>query len=318
MKRQPITLLLMLLSFYPYAISHANDKALVAERHQAQKERQAQKLARQRDNTRAFTTLRHYVRDLEQEYAQKTRALDMTFNLRKVDLKADQEVKLAEAQAQMQKTLSTVYMDPQSSGSPAAVKKIRAAMKQHADRLYEIKKEAAKQEHEAYLETVKEKHQYLDRKDEQALQKARELGLLTKPEPILARPIGGKLTEAEKRWNEREKLEVERIFKNNQQQLSKYRQGPQLRQWEYADMQEDFKLHWQMQQELHALDQQLAPYQTAMLMPAGSVPDHKEMASQAAELNKQRRLIDIKYKKIKNENRIKRNERKRQYISSTP
>jgi hypothetical protein len=305
--------MLSLLLLYPAIEIQANDKALAAERHQAQKQRQADKLKRHRENTKAYTTLRHYARELEQEYAQKTHALDTEFRLKKVNLNADREIKVAEAQADMQKTLSTVYMDPTASGSPAAVEKIQSAMKQHADRLFEIKKQAAQLEHESNIDNAEKKDQLLDKKDELILQKAKELGLLTKPAPILATPIGGKLTDAEQRWNEQEKLEVEKLFKNNERQLSRYQQGSQLRQWERADMLEDFKLHWQKLQELQALEQQLAFHHTAMLMPAGTPQDHSAMATKAAELSKQRRLIEIKYKKIKNENRIKRQERKRQF-----
>ncbi len=201
MFRQFIIVMLFLLPYSPSIASEPSSKELVAERHQAQKQRQAEKLKRHRENTKAFTVLRHSARELDQQYAHKTHALDTQFRLKKVGLKADREIKIAEAQASLQKTLSTVYMDPAKSGSPAAVKKIQTVMTQHADRLFEIKKQAAELEYEAQLDNVEKKHKLLDKKDDEILHKAQELGLRAKPEPILATPIGGKLTDAERRWN---------------------------------------------------------------------------------------------------------------------
>jgi hypothetical protein len=77
-------------------------------------------------------------------------------------------------------------------------------------------------------------------------------------------------------------------------------------------MEEDFELMWQEKAEEHALGAEQMFY-NSLLMQSGQdgAVAQKEFLSRLAELNKEKQLIKIKYKKISDQNRIKRREEKK-------
>ena len=290
----------------------ADDKALRAERHEAQMQRQQQKNERNRQNQRAVSEFRSYVRELKKEYQEIVRDLDTAYRLQKVDLKAQRDMKIAEAEANMQQSVSQLMFDPKKVGEEEAIKKFRADMKAHMDKVYEIKKQAAVDEHKEAMENENNKHKRMGERDQKALDKAEALGLKKKHSPILANPIGGALTRQEQHWNEREKAEVEKLYQGNRRQLAKFSTGAKLREWEMNNKREDFKLYWQQQDELHAINSEQAFYSSMFLSPdANSPARQQDMAKTMADISRQNRMIKIKYKKISDQNRIKRNEERR-------
>ena len=79
-------------------------------------------------------------------------------------------------------------------------------------------------------------------------------------------------------------------------------------------MEEDFELMWQEKAEEHVLGAEQMFY-NSLLMQSGQdgAVAQQEFLSRLAELNKEKQLIKIKYKKISDLNRIKRREEKRKF-----
>lgn len=305
-------IMLVLLSSVLNTAYAADEKALRAERYEAQKQRQQQKNERQNKIRESFANFRNFARELNLEYKEKSRSLEMEYRLQRVELKAQRDMKIADAEANMQQQLSQLFINPQTRDNREAIDKLRADMKIHADKVFEIKKQAAEIEHREFIDNENRKHKLLSERDQKALDKARALGLLDKHSPILARPIGGKLTRQEEQWNEKEKIEVEKLYKSNQRQLAEFIYGVKLREWEIANKQSDFKLEWDKKSELHDLNQEQALYNMLLLNPAGySEGGQKEISEKMTDMSKRSRMINIKYKKINDQNRIKRSEERR-------
>lgn len=149
-----------------------------------------------------------------------------------------------------------------------------------------------------------------------ALEEASSLELTRKYPPILATPMGDGLTEQEQRWNKREKKEVVKLEQRNRKTLSAFRNGEKLRKWEIEKLNEDFKLTWDEKAELHALDSQQLFY-NAMFMQAaqGGTIDQQDFMAKLAEINEQKKLINIEYRKIRDQNRIKRRKEKKAILA---
>lgn len=311
-----ITGLLMLMIGIPYSTVFAqDDKALRAERYEAQKQRQQQVNERNRQNRDAIAEFRNFTRDLNQENKERIRNLDTEFSMQKVDLKAQRDMKIAEAEAEMQQSISQLYLNPRSADSNEAVEKLKADMKAYQDKVFEIKKQAAQDEHNEYINNEINKHKLMTEHDQKALDNAKTLGLLTKHQPVLAQPIGGGLTQQEERWNEREKRKIDKLYSSNQRQLSEFSNGAKLREWEIENKREDFKLKWQKQSELHALNSEQSFYSSILVAPSGNMQaNQQDLAVKMADISKQNRMINIEYQKISDQNRIKRSEQRRKII----
>jgi hypothetical protein len=128
--------------------------------------------------------------------------------------------------------------------------------------------------------------------------------------------MGDGLTKQEQRWNKREKKEVVKLEKRNRKLLSPYRNGEKLRKWEIRNLNEDFKLTWDEKAELQALDSQQLVY-NAMFMGAaqGGTVDQQDFMAKLAEINEQKKLINIEYRKIRDQNRIKRRKKKKTILA---
>ncbi len=306
------TLLVLLSSVNSINIYAADEKALRAERYEAQKQRQQQKNERQSKNRESFAQFRRFTNELKLEYKEKSRSLETQYRLHKVELKAQRDMKIAEAEADMQQQINQLFINPQNSDNKEAAKKLRTEMKAHADKVFAIKKQAAEIEHKEFINNETSKHKSLSERDKIALDKAKALGLMDKYSPILATPIGGSLSRQEEQWNEKEKIEVEKLYKSNQRQLAEFIHGAKIREWEIANKNEDFKLKWDKKSELNELNQEQAFYNMLLVNPAGhSQASRKEISENIADMRKRNRMINIKYKKINDQNRIKRNEERR-------
>lgn len=293
----------------------ADDKTIKAQRREAQKERQQQKNERNRNNNEARKELRQFVQPLKKEYQQKARDLDTEFRLRKVDLNAEHQSKVVSAEAELQQSMTQMMLNPQKYDQQQAMEKLKDDMKVHSNKVYELRKQAAQIAHQALIENELEKHRVMSERDQTALDQAKSLGLQDRPEPILATPIGDGLNKNEERWNEREKKDVEKLYNSNQRQLGEFIRGSNLREWEIQNRREDFKLEWQKKDELQVLNSENNYYNLFLpQLATGSETSQQEVANRIAEISKQNRLINIKYQKINQKNRIQRTEQKRKIM----
>lgn len=310
-------LLMMTLAIaLPYGhINAADDKAVKAQRREAQKERQQHKNERNKKNNEALREFRQFVKPLKKDYQQKVRELDTGFRLRKVDLNAEQQSKVAAAEAELHQSMTQMMLNPHKHNQQQATEKFRADMKAHSNKVYELKKQASRATHEALIENELEKHRVMSERDQVALEKATSLGLQEKHKPILATPIAGELNKNEQRWNEREKKDVEKMYDNNQRQLGEFIWGSKLREWEIQNMREDFKLEWQKKDELQALNSENNYYNLFLPQLAnGTEASQQEVANRVTEINNQNRLINIKHQNINQKNKILRAEQKRKIM----
>jgi len=304
-----LTLMLLLSSMTnTYAM---DEKALRAERNKAQKQRQVEVNQRNRSNHESFAQFRTFIRELNKEVKEKTRELDTQYRIQKIELKGQRDMKMVEAETNMQKKISELLLN-QGAENKVSAAQFKAQIKTHADEVFNIKKQAANEEQKEYIDNETAKHKLLTKRDKKALEKAKELGLLDKKTRILAEPIGGSLTKREEQWNEREKKEVEKIHANNKRQLVEFNKGEEIREWEINNKHEDFNLKWEKETELHALNQEQVFYNALMFQPTEKGQSRqKEMSEKIAEISKRNRMINIKYKTIKNQNRVKRSEQRR-------
>jgi len=290
-----------------------DDKSVKAERREAQKLRQQQKNERNREIQEASRSFREATRDLKKEYQESARDLDTDFKLQQVDMRAERNAKIAETEAEMHQKTTQLFLNPGGSNDAAALDQLKADMKSYSDQLFEIKKQAAIEEHSENMKNELEKHRLMDERDAAALDMANDLGLRGKYEPILAKPIGDGLTKQEENWNAREKKEVEKLFKSNQRLLGEFLYGKKLRAWELDNKRADFDLEWQKKSELHTLNLEQSYFNSLFMQSSTDGEfDQKAFNERMSEFQKQNRLINIKYKKIRDKNRIIRTEQKRE------
>lgn len=312
----PLVLMISLAVALPVSTSVAvDDKTIKAERQEAQKLRQQQKNERNGEIRDASKSFREFTRDLKKEYQEKARDLDTDFKLRQVDIKAERDANIAESEAEMQQKITQLFLNPGGSNDEATLQQLKADMKTYSDRVFEIKKQAATEQHSEYIENELEKHRLMAKRDAAALDMASDLGLRSEYEPIIATPIGDGLTKQEENWNEREKKEVEKLYKNNQRLLGEFLYGKKLRQWEIDNKRADFDLEWQKKSELHALNLEQTYYNSLFMKSSGDAEfDQQAFAKRMSEMQKQNQLINIKYKKMSDKNRIKRREERRDIV----
>ena len=78
------------------------------------------------------------------------------------------------------------------------------------------------------------------------------------------------------------------------------------------NMEEDFDLKWREKAEDHALGAEQSLYNVLLMQAAqGGEASQQDLMNRMTEINKEKQLIKIKYKKIKDKNRIKRREEKK-------
>ena len=261
---------------------------------------------RSREINDARKDFRELARENKTDYQQQMKDLDTEFELQRVDLQANHDMKIAEAEAEYQKKLSDMLIKTGFSFDQQDIERMQAEGKAYADKLFALKRASAKEMH---------KNELLTKRDQLLLDEATSLGLSDEYAPILATPIGDSLTRSEKKWNEREVKEVHKLKEHNSKILSEFRNGEKLRKWEIEVLNEDFKLTWDEKSELEALDSEQNFFSALMIQPIqGGKTDPQAYMSKITEINKNKKLINIKYRKIRQQNRIKRREKKKEII----
>ena len=283
------------------------DKELRKQRQAAQKERQAEKNERNREIADATKSFREFTRDLKVEYSDLLKDVDTEFELTQVDLQAEQQAKIAQAEAEFQKKWTSLFLRPGGQMNKDALKKMEQETKVHSNELFRIKEEAAQIVHKEKMGSEKQKHAILQERDNRALEEAASLGLTKKYEPILATPIGGELTSQEKQWNERAEKEIEKIHTRNSQIVREFKNGKKLREWERKNFDKDFQLKWEEKRELHAIESQQTFFNSLLMQSAqGAEVNPQDIMAKFAELSKQTKLVKIKYQTIRKKNSITR------------
>jgi hypothetical protein len=290
----------------------ADDKEIKAERRAAQQQRQQLKNDRARENREAMKDLRLFASDLKKEYTERARDLDSEYSIQREELKAERQKKIAAVDAELQSKFTGMLLDP-SSGE-TSMEQLREDMKTYSDKAFEIKQQAAREEHEEFIRNEKRKHELFSERDNRVLDEAKSLGLMDKAEPIIAKPIGGELTRNEERWNEREKKEVQRLFDSNQRQLAEFLYGKELREWEIANKREDFELKSEKEQALHELKSEQTWLNSLMFSPQMDEKARKEFTDELAELNKKTQEINIEFNKRKKQNNLRRSNERRKIM----
>lgn len=313
--RYPVILALAV--FLSFDASAANEsKELQKQRQAAQKERQNQKNQRSReisDGTKAF---REYARELKSEYGPRANELDTQFELKRIELGAEHDAEVARAEADYQQKLSGLFTKSGQEFNEQTVAQLQADSRAFAEELFSIRKQAAQKVHQARIAKEERKNALLTERDRMVLDRANAAGLTKSYAPILATPIGGSLTEQEKKWNEREKNEVAKLEERNRKSLAEFRNGEKLRSWEIQNLNEDFKLTWDEKAEVHALDAEQILYNSMLTqaVQAGAF-DQQKFMNQMAELGKKKQLIKIEYKKIRDQRRIERREERKKIVA---
>jgi hypothetical protein len=311
-------LLLAFMVLSPPGPATADDsKELRKQRHDAQQERQKQKNARAAEIIEATRAIKEYARDLKTDYREQVKDLDTEFELRRVELKADHDARVAGAEAENQKKLMGLFMNPGVEFTDQTVQQLQAEAKSFADALFTLKRQSAEELQGELIANEERKNALLSEGDRMALEEAASLGLTVEYAPILASPIGDGLTKQEERWNDREKKEVVKLEERNRKTLSEFRNGGKLRQWEIGNLNEDFKLTWDEKAELHALESERIFYHTLFMQAAQGEPvDRQKVMAQMTELNEKTQLINIEYRKIHDKNRITRREEKKAILAN--
>ena len=307
----------LLLFFQMSSAVGAESKELRKQRQEAQRERQTQKNERNKANNEATRAFRDYVRDLKTQYQEQVKALDIEFELRRVELKADHDARVARAEAEYQKKLSSLFMTPGTEVKEQTIEQLQADGKKYADELFALRKRAAEELHRESIAKEERESVLLAERDQMAMQEAADLGLTQRYAPILATPLGDGFTKQEERWTEQEKKEVAKLEQRNSKLLGEFRNGESLRKWEIENLNEDFKLTWDEKAKLHELDSEQIFYNTMfMQVGAGQQFDQQEFMAKLAEINEQKKLIKIETRKTNDKNKIKRREQRKKILDA--
>lgn len=308
----------MLLAFaVPLVVLKAADDAeLRQQRMAAQKERQDRKNERSTEINNATRQFREFVRDLKAETREEARDLDTEFQLRRVELNADHQTRMAEVNAEYQTALSSAYAGATGDSGENTAQYIQEKLTERMTRQFELEKQSAEELHQAKIGIEERKHELWAGYDRRAIEEAESLGLTGDYEPILARPIGGELTNQEEQWNAREPKDIEKLKQRNEMLLSEFRTGGALRAWELANLQEDFDLTWQEKSELREVEAQ-TPLPNLLAMPGAETgPEAQQnLMAKLAELEKEKRLIKIKYDQMQNKETIMRREERKEILA---
>ncbi len=302
--------------FQPNHAVAADDRELYKQRLEAQRERQQRVNERNREINDARSDFRVFAQEIKQDYREQTRSVDTELELRKVDIKADHDARVADAEAEYQSKIMSVYVNPESANSPRTPEQLSADTKAHADTLFSLKKQYAEALHAEVMAIEKKKDALWTEMDQRALEKAAALGLTGTYQTILAIPIGGELTKQEERWNEREKKAVMKHEEQNRKLLAEFRNGAKLRQWQMDNLEEDFRLSWEEKGKVHALDAENKVL-NSMITGAGQggQVDQAQWMKQMQELGAEKRKINTEYRKIRDRNRIERREHRKAILA---
>ncbi len=306
-------LMLCALAWLPAGTAGAQtDKELREQRSAAQKERAALSKQRNQELADASRELREHARELDTEYREKLRQIDVEFELRRVELESAHKTKVAAAEAEFQKKLSAAMTAPGDEDMQQRIAKLEAEMKVMSAELFRLKEDAASTEHKERMAVAARKHEQLAEMDQAVLRKAEALGLTREHAPVLASPIGGELTRPEEQWNERERKEVATIAARNAKALAKYADGAKLREWERANMEEDFRLDWEEKRELNELASRRMLFGAFMLQADPSRPaDAQSLTDRIAEAGLEEKQIKIKFDQLRKTKAIERRETRR-------
>lgn len=317
MLKQLSILFLTLAFIVPINVTSAEDaKELKKQRQEAQKNRQTAKNERAKEINEATKVFKEFSRELKNEYQIMVKDLDTDFELKRVEFQAEKDANIATAEAEFQKKWSTLFLRPEGKMTEEILKDMEKEGRAYADELFRIKKEGAEALHKELMANEKKKHNLLDERDKKATDEAVSLGLTKDFQPILAAPIGGELTRQEEQWNQREKKEVVKLKERNLHTLKEFRNGEELRAWERKNLDEDFKLKWDEKEEVHKLNIEQTFYNTLLLQASqGAEINQQDIMAKFAEINKQNQLIKIKYRKVRQQNNIKRREEKKKILS---
>lgn len=288
----------------------ADDKAIKAERREAQKQRQQQKRERSNNNNAAIKQVRNLASELKREYQQRIRDLDTDYQLQKEELRAERQTKIAQAEAEMQQNISQLLLSPAKDENDS-LEKLKADIKAHADKVFVIRQQADSDQHKEFIANENRKHQLLLERDNKVLTKAKQLGLMEKYPRILAKPLGDGLTKQEQRWNDNEQKNVDRLYKNNQRQLGEFIYGEKLREWEINNKREDFEMEQRKKKELHEIKSEQNYLNALMFSPQKGEQAAQEISKQLTEISKKVRVTNIKYDKEKRQKQIKRKQQRR-------
>jgi len=295
---------------------NAADKELRKQRAAAQKEQRFQIKERSEVIKDAKRSFKEFTREINNENRERVSELETEFSLTKVDLRAAHEVRVAAAEADHQKKLMDLFMDPSGKFDKQKLQQMETDFKKHSDELFALKKQSAEEVHQAKVKHIINKNKIYDEGDQKILEEASTLGLTNEYSPILITPTSGAHTKQEERLNEKEKKNVVKIKQANMKLLSRYRNGKELRGWEIQNIEEDFKFTWEEKAKVHELDSQQMLYNNLLIGTfQGEAFNQQEFSEKIAENNKKKSMITIEYKKIRDKNRIKRNKIKKEILS---
>jgi hypothetical protein len=303
-----------LLSVGATAQTSMDEKQLKSLRRDAQRERQALRKARNQELSDAVRALRLDVDAIESRYSDAVRAIDIDFDLARVRLEAETDREVAALEAALQKRLSGSL----TAGSESEMLERFAAMESetraHQDAVFAARKAGAERLLAARLAAESRKDELLTERDREVLARAREMGLMTPPQPILAEPIGGELTRSEEQWNEREVRDVAKMHERHLGMLVDYLNGGEKRAWERATLEEDFALDWAERSELQALQSQQGLFNSPFLQASVANAEERQRAlDRMAEQAEQKREIEIRYEQQRRELDIRRREARREF-----
>jgi hypothetical protein len=317
MKTLPaLPLALLTLALSPLVLQAADDAELRKQRMEAQKERQERKNERNAEIRDATQQFRQFAQDLKNETREKARELDTGFQLKRVELNADHQARMAEIDAEYQTALTSAYARPAEEAGENMAQLLQEKLTERVAKQYELEKQAAEELHKEKIAVEENKNELWAECDRRAIEEAESLGLTGDYEPILAEPIGSELTTQEQRWNDSEQKEVVRLKERNEKLLSEFRTGAALRSWELANLKEDFEMTWQEKAELRELEAQ-APLFNPMFVPEEQQgPEaQQQLMAKLAEIQKEKRLIQIKYDKFESQKKITRSEERKKILA---
>ena len=289
------------------------DKEIRKQRQSAKKERQEEKKERNQQITDAIKSFAEFTAALRSEYPPLLKEIDTEFEFKQVDLQADRNAKIAEAESEYHTMWTSLLMPQAGQSQVGTLEEIEEKAKALSVKLFQIKEKAAQAAHKEKLASEKQKHLLLQERDTRALEEAETLGLTKRYEPIIAKPIGGELTRQEQQWNEREKKDIERIHERNLKIIQEFKTGQKLREWKLENLEEDFQLQWKEKRELHEIETQQQFINSLLMQPAQAAETKQQnIMAKFAEIAKQNKLVKIKYDTIRKKNAItRREERKR-------
>ena len=306
----------MLASAWGFATAD-DSKELRKQRIDAQRERQQLVTDRTRELNDVTRIFREYTLDLDKDYRNRVQELDKEFRLRRVELEAGHSARVAGAEAEYQKKLENLFANPDVEITDQTIQQMAAEAKTFADDLFDLKKQAAEEMHAALIENEEKKNVLLTRRDKIAMKEAESLGLTGRYDPILATPIGDGLTRLEERWNDSQRKDVAQIVDHNRKTVSEYRNGNKLREREIANLNEDFRLTWEQNARIHALESQRIFYNTLLVQVVQTRQiDRPKIMGEIADLNQKQRLINIEYRSIRDNNRITRGLEKKEILAN--